>query len=1528
MHQQQFAIRKIADITGRIVGILAILFITATMVMESSRVQTFLTKRIIGILENSLDADISVRSVSIKPIKAFVIEDLVVTDRHPWQDSTGNGYAPVDTILAADLISGSFSIRSLFHHQGMDFSRVEINGATFHMVSEPGEIWTGNLQRILRSKPAPEIPEAGPEIFSIRRLRGSDIRFRRTNMIPSGINSGTLGEWINWNCLDFRISKLEARKVGMRGGRFYIITDSLSFSERSGYSAGNLSFSGHFGMGEMLFRNVHLTDLWSDVDVPEILMSFSNSYSLRDFNDKVHMSAHAGRTLLSCKTLSYFVPAVPYCEAAADILSLEMNGCVNDFTVDNVKFKETASGTELNLDSRIKNLTDPTEMFIDADIRRIGFSTEGISSLVKAISPESGFDIGRFAPGEEMTFTGKGRGFVRKLQTEGTIALRNGTFSTKLYLQNLLDKTKATELAGTVSTDDFDLGRILDNELFAGLTSKAGIHASLVPGSPSASIDSLIIDKLGVKGYDYSGIKAKGTLKGKEFNGSVLCDDPNLKLLVLGDCDVISGGNDRQYQLSANLFHANLKAMHIDERDNLSSTVSCVIAADYLTGGRGSGSGTARISDLVLNDGRAERQIGDISVKAEFKDRSYGITMDSGFADARYSGTESIKSMIGDILAVTVGRHLPSLLPSSGFKDSGETGKYDIGIDFHDSRNLMAFLKPGLYIADSTKVSLSLGDNGDLTASLYSPRLAYGKNYLKGAGIRFDNGNGRLNAVLTNNEIKGVGAKIRQSSTTVTAMDDSVSVRLHLDGIGNDEEYGDFYADGLFSRTDRDSLSIAVFPRKSQFYTNGALWDVDDSRISILGKRIVVDNFKISSGNQRLHINGGISPNYADTLNLDISSLRLGMAGALSGKEIELGGVAGGNATLVSPLGDNMLISLDLACDSLSVDRNDIGNISLSGDWDKANDRIQIDIRDSKDGGFPLIASGFYYPDTKDIDFSAQLRDFNLAFAEPFLSNLFDELRGNISGRIDISGDLDSPMINSSGLYLNSVFARIDITGAAYTLDGPVSVDNEGIKFDELTVRDEKNGTAALSGGILYDTFKDNMLLDAGIRMKGLQVLDKTASGSNGVYGSLAASGNINVKGPFNDLGINGYVATSGEGRVHVPLNTAVASSSSDLLTFKEKEATVYIDPYDEMISNVPSLKKKGRSKGNVRIHLMAGATPDVQAVLELNKATGNVITAGGNASVLLDMETASGKVNVVGDYNISSGKLHFEVPGIARREFDIIDGSTIKLNGDPKDTEVNINASYKLKTSLSSILSDTTSVSTRRLVVCSINMKGSLDNPEMTFGVDVPDLDPESRTKMAEALNTSDKVQKQFIALLVMGSFLPNEMSGVVKGTEILYSNVSEIMANQINNIFQKLDIPLDLGLGYQPNQGGTDIFDVAISTQLFNNRVEIGGTVGNRQYRTSKNPNGDVVGDIDISIKLDKPGMFKLNLFSHSADEYTSFLDYSQRNGVGINYSKEYNNFWQMLKELFSPRRKGEQPASEREGGRREKRVIKIEK
>ena len=188
--------------------------------------------------------------------------------------------------------------------------------------------------------------------------------------------------------------------------------------------------------------------------------------------------------------------------------------------------------------------------------------------------------------------------------------------------------------------------------------------------------------------------------------------------------------------------------------------------------------------------------------------------------------------------------------------------------------------------------------------------------------------------------------------------------------------------------------------------------------------------------------------------------------------------------------------------------------------------------------------------------------------------------------------------------------------------------------------------------------------------------------------------------------------------------------------------------------------------------------------------------------------------------------------------------------------------------------------------------------------------------------------MQKQFLSLLISNSFLPDEQSGIANNSSVLFSNVTDIMTNQLNNIFQKLDIPLDLGFNYQQSDQGNDIFDVAVSTQLFNNRVIVNGNIGNKES-TSGNRNSDVVGDLDIEIKLDRPGAFRLNLFSHSADQYTNYLDNSQRNGIGIAYQQEFNHFGQFVKRIFMKKKDREEAELQevRNAINEEKNYIRIE-
>ena len=445
-----------------------------------------------------------------------------------------------------------------------------------------------------------------------------------------------------------------------------------------------------------------------------------------------------------------------------------------------------------------------------------------------------------------------------------------------------------------------------------------------------------------------------------------------------------------------------------------------------------------------------------------------------------------------------------------------------------------------------------------------------------------------------------------------------------------------------------------------------------------------------------------------------------------------------------------------------------------------------------------------------------------------------------------------------------------------------------------------------MRGGIRFDHLRDFTMATT-LQISGTEVLDKPDDGETPFYGNLTASGTVGITGPFSSLLLDINAMTTGEGDLHLPLRGSSSVGGKDLLTFKQPVSDEREDPYEEMLR---SMAKK-KDKGSTALRMQVSVRPEVQCELEVSKESGNVLTGRGSGNILLEINPTT-PLSINGDYNIASGNFHFNAMNLASKKFTLENGSSIKFNGDLMDSDLDIDASYLTKASLANLIADSTATTSRRNVECGIKITDKLRNPQLAFSIDIPDLDPATKSQVESALNTEDKIQKQFVALLVSNNFLPTDPSGIFNNSNMLMSNMMEVMAGQLSNILQRLQIPLDLGLKYATGEGGADLFDVAVSTKLFNDRVSVNGVIGNRQYSTDGG-NQDVVGDLDVEIKLDAAGAVRLNLFSHSADKYSNYLDYSQRNGVGIGYQREFNTLGGFFKSLFMSRKKRQELLSQ---------------
>ena len=1472
-----------------VVAIAAVLF-ALWLLIQTPGVQTFIARKVTAALEDRFNGRIEFSKIHLTPFNALALKDVALIDTDPPVTSSGE---VLDTLARAKSIVATFSLKGLFKKEGIHLGRINVNDGAFTLTTEPGG---SNISRFFNMSPKEkqEDKEMG-NIFDAGKVHVNGFRFRLLNLKeqrPPKVYG------IDWGDLDIEVHSLTARSLSLSGGYMKGVVEDLSATEKSGYLIKSLSGKTRVGHGMTLVNDLHLTDSWSVINMPEYTMSYENTKSFSNYIDDVRMTGNIKDSRISFKSLSYFATALKDRNINLRVASADIDGTVSDLGINRFDFMETGSGVSGYLEGRLSGLPEISGTILDFKAERLHFNSEGLGKFIKGFAPSARLELGKFAPGEQIAFNGTVKGSMNDLGINGKVSTGNiGSLQADLKLKDLVGTSAEKRFSGIISTDNLDLGRIAGIDRLGGLTMRGTLGASLAGGKASVRIDTLFIDKLNALGYDYSNIVAAGTYTDKAFDGRLICNDPNLNLLFQGIFTLSDKTSNGLYKFYANVGYADLNALGLDKRDV--SKVSGSIDANYMRVSSGDIIGDLDILGLNLENSLGAHDIGDIRVTSHSNNDVHRINLGSSFADASYVGTKSFTSLFKDVKDLTVLRELPVI-----FKDTTRTwagDSYDLRLDVHDARDVLSFAMPGLYIADSTKVRLSVSRGGVVKATVKSPRIAMRKNYLRNLDLAFDNNDGSLNGAITGTELSAAGLLLRNNYFSLYAKDNHVGIGTSYDNMTEITDKGEVYLSGEFERSDDGKLLVHGLTLPSSIWFNDEEWNITPTSIEVEGKDIRVDNLTAASNGQSIRIDGGFSSTTPDTLTVELTRFDMALANRFLGEGYGISGHATGRARLMSPWKDNAGLLMAISCDSMAVAGHRVGTLDIGSYMDESG-RLNLVARNMLDGKRTLDISGDYMTREKEVNLKAALDGLDAGYLAPVLASVFSETGGSISGKVSITGRTDDLSISGEGTRFDNVLLKVAYTNVPYYATGPFSVTNNGLLFDDIAIKDRYDGTGTLSGGILFDHLK-SFRMDTRIRMDRMEAIDMGPGSAQPVYGNVYASGDVSIKGPFSAIRLDIDARTDKRGTIHIPIDNASKEGKSNLLTFKEAYKEVYVDPYDVMMNRLVTENRKEQDFG---LRLKVRANQNTEAYVEIDRTAGNVLSGRGSGNIDISVRPARDLFTINGDYSLNSGNFHFNAMDIAQRDFSISQGSSIRFNGDVMDSDLDIDGVYTTKASVATLIADTSSVSTRRTVNCGIGISGKIREPQLAFSIDVPDLDPTTKSKVESALNTEDKVQRQFISLLISGGFMPDEQSGVVNNTNTLYSNLAEIMAGQLNSILQKLDIPLDFGLNYQSSDSGTNIFDVAVSTQLFNNRVIVNGNVGNREYANSAD--GDVVGDLDIEIKLDRPGQVRLNLFSHSADDYTTYLDNTQRNGVGVTYQKEFNTFREFFRSIFMSRKRRE--------------------
>jgi hypothetical protein len=217
-----------------------------------------------------------------------------------------------------------------------------------------------------------------------------------------------------------------------------------------------------------------------------------------------------------------------------------------------------------------------------------------------------------------------------------------------------------------------------------------------------------------------------------------------------------------------------------------------------------------------------------------------------------------------------------------------------------------------------------------------------------------------------------------------------------------------------------------------------------------------------------------------------------------------------------------------------------------------------------------------------------------------------------------------------------------------------------------------------------------------------------------------------------------------------------------------------------------------------------------------------------------------------------------------------------------------------------------TASYKNKVTVECYVVLTDELLNPNIKFEIAIPDLDPDYQRAVFSELDTTNTamMNQQMISLLVLGTFSFNNASSVS-----LQSSYYNVIANQLSSMLSQISKNVDIGLNYKPGDNvSQEEFELALSTQLFDDRLTIDGNFG-MTYDRSEQSASNIVGDVDVGYKLTPDGQWILKVFNHSnVNSWYNYSGYDQTSpytqGVGIAFIKDFNN----IRELFESKKKKE--------------------
>lgn len=1492
--------KKLTYILLSVFGVITLLLLLAYAALQNDKIQSRLVSFLTESLSTQVGSEIGMEHVDWSFPNSFVLQNVYI------QDQRG------DTMLSWDRAKVTINLMKLFSST-ISFRTIQFSGMKANLSRDSLQV--PNFQFFVDALSSKDEEDTlswqwSMDIESVA-FNQCDISYRNPYKkdVLGKLNPNDL--FVSDICGRVYVSSFLADSV-------HLIADGISMQEKSGLVVDTISAVLDVNRDRIYVKDFVLATPRSHLRFDQIVVNHDN---YRAFDDPM-------------RKLNGFVNIAPSVLHPADFSALHPP---LDILFDDLQIRGTFVGTPADLQVRGLSLTygsdtkfignvmlrdvypDPTKFYIDANVQKLSSSSLELSDILyvaidrEVLLPKSLDSLG------SVSYQGVLKGSLSDLITEGTLSSIAGDMNVSVKFQSPDLQLNSYKATGFVSASNYHLNDVFGNSSQVGdVTMSLNIDLNKLSDRVFVVDAEGRVDSITYKNYCYENIRLNGRFDGDGFDGEMIMSDKNAEVSFSGKAD-FKKQDLPLFHFSSHVDKLNLSETHLVTKYDKAS-ISFDVETNVVGNSIDNIEGSFSLDNVVFINDDKELNINNLSIAATVDERKKRkLTIYSDYINGSVMGQYQF-STIGKCFHNLAHQYLPSIVKeekTTPVKKRVNDFTFNFVIDNTEPIN-DAYELP-FSILEETRVKGFLNDSTNkFRLRVESDQMQMGNKIFTDMMVLMENPGDKLKAMMrtTCQSVKGRRNPYFFSVNTLTK-NDSLEFKYSSSNTGDVTYSGNLMVDAHFKDYTKGEGLVADFHIKpSSVILNDVEWSLHDSRISLDKKNIEVDSFFFNHGSQFLSINGENSTTSKDSINVHFSDLKLDyISDIIANNDITFDGVSDGDIFLFQVLDSPHFIG-DLYVYDATINDYLIGDLSVNSYWLERQKCIGFKskllslydeqlYRSDLFGGVYLGADSLYI--------EGDLKNVDLKFLRHYLRNVMPNNTGTVCGVVKAYGKFGHIGLEGKPFVKNMAF-DVDYLNTSYVLSDTVYLTPNTIRLNQTAIYDVEGNHALLSGLLLHDGFR-NFKYAFDLSCDKFLGLNTQEEDNETFFGKAYVKGGVNISGNSDRVNINLDVVTQKNTLLTIPVEGTSSTKECTFISFVESdENKTMSEKRRARRDRLRRIKEKADdSPTEIAVDARVVATPEAQVQLIMDAQQGDLIRAFGSGNLHMTYNSRDNDFQMYGSYEIDKGDYLFTIQSVISRKFDINSGSTVSWTGNPYNAFIDIQAQYGLNASLTDIIDDPNLRSTPTPVHCLLDVTGTINQPIIKFDIDLPNSDEDVRGKLKSVINTEEAVNRNAASLLALGHFYTMDRSTLSSVTTTELSSVGfSTLSSQLSNWISKMSRDINIGLNYKPTTttiDGTSAsseFDVALSTQLFNDRLLLNGNFGYRDEADEASNISNSIVDFDIEYKLSKSGRFRTKAFNRSNNSY--FKQAANTQGVGVVYHEDFDTFsglmksyWKSIKGVF---------------------------